>query len=300
MSENSIDSIIEKASKELSNFVEYPKLEIRAFLSFLLDKDKSFLISNSNFLLTDFQLEKVIDFINRRKENEPYPYIIGEQDFFGLTFKVNKFVLIPRPETEILVELAIKKALDKFGENPQKKLNILELGVGSGCISIALANYFRKLDKKIKIIGIEKSKAAYNVAINNLKFHKLDNLIEFINIDWKDYLSKNTEKFNLIISNPPYVELNHRHKSIELEPDSALFSGEDGLDDIKFLLTNLQNKITSDSEIFFEIGSSQVKGIKEFLQNTKSSLTFNNIYKDLAGLDRVISFKPKKDASLLS
>lgn len=290
MEENSIAHTIKDCLEKLKGFIENPELEVKAYLSFLLNKDKSFFVANPEHQLTNNDLEKVKNFIERRIDGEPFAYITKEKEFYGSKFFVDNSVLIPRPETELLVEYSIK-VINEFYKNnkTETEFSILELGTGSACIPISIINAVKEKQHNIKLISLEKSTSAFNTANKNLELYKLENQIEIINQDWNDFFEGNTKKFDLIISNPPYVEESEKHPSIIREPELALFSGSDGMDDIKDILKKSHTFLKSNGNMFIEIGKSQSLLIVEYLENNpETDLKVKETIKDLARLDRVV------------
>ncbi|MFP4456548.1 MAG: peptide chain release factor N(5)-glutamine methyltransferase [Clostridia bacterium] len=206
----------------------------------------------------------------------PIQYLLGNQEFYGLNFYVNEYVLIPRPETELLVELLVRNLKNK-------DVNILDIGTGSGAIAIALA---KNLERS-KIIAIDISKEALEVAKRNAKENKVDRGIEFIRSDLFSNLGKT--KFNCIVSNPPYIskeEMKILPKNVANEPKEALYGGEDGLFFYKEIVNKGYNFLQDKGILAFEIGSNQGKQVEEIM----AQKGFRNIdvIKDYNNLDRII------------
>lgn len=221
-----------------------------------------------------YQGESLDIALNKVKEGYPVQYLIGNVNFCGNIINVNENVLIPRYETEFLVELVLKSIPENF------KGNILDIGTGSGCISISIA---KKL-KNAKVVGIDISKKALEVATSNKEINSSNN-VEFKNIDL--FNMHNFNNFEIIISNPPYVSYNEEvGKETKFEPQNAIFAENNGLlfyEEI-IIKASLSNNI---KHIFFEIGMNQAKDINaikdKYLPNYKIE-----IHKDLAGKDRYI------------
>ena len=215
--------------------------------------------------------------LKRRKKNEPIAYILKKKEFWRYSFYVNKNVLIPRPETEIIVEELLKK----ISFESSKKL--LDVGTGSGCIIISII----KDRPKCYASAIDISKKAINIAKINAKMHHLENKIKFINIDI-DKLNHN--KYDFIVSNPPYIcnfDLKRLDNDIRLyEPMLALKAGLDGLSEIKKLITKSKYLLKHNGKLIFEIGFDQVNDVKRLLFNNNFYL--NKVCKDLQNLPRVI------------
>ena len=221
-----------------------------------------------------YQGESLDIALNKVKEGYPVQYLIGNVNFCGNIINVNENVLIPRYETEFLVELVLKSIPENF------KGNILDIGTGSGCISISIA---KKL-KNAKVVGIDISKKALEVATSNKELNSSNN-VEFKNIDL--FNMHNFNNFEIIISNPPYVSYNEEvGKETKFEPQNAIFAENNGLVFYEEIIkkASLSNNI---KHIFFEIGMNQAKDINaikdKYLPNYKIE-----IHKDLAGKDRYI------------
>ena len=221
-----------------------------------------------------YQGESLDIALNKIKEGYPVQYLIGNVNFCGNIINVNENVLIPRYETEFLVELVLKSIPENF------KGNILDIGTGSGCISISIA---KKL-KNAKVVGIDISKKALEVATSNKEINSSNN-VEFKNIDL--FNMHNFNNFEIIISNPPYVSYNEEvGKETKFEPQNAIFAENNGLVFYEEIIkkASLSNNI---KHIFFEIGMNQAKDINaikdKYLPNYKIE-----IHKDLAGKDRYI------------
>ena len=205
----------------------------------------------------------------------PVQYIVGEVDFYGSIFKVNKNVLIPRFETEQLVELVIEYINDNFSE----KVDILDIGTGSGCIAITL-----KKNLNCNVSAIDISDSAIDVAKNNAKINNVD-----INIFKSDMLNNVDGKYDVIISNPPYISYDEEIMNIvkNNEPHSALYADNNGLFYYEEILKNCKKNLNDKFIIAFEIGSTQAKKIKEYANKYLDNI---NVYvkKDLNNLDRFV------------
>ncbi len=231
--------------------------------------------------------EKILEIARKRATTKaPLQHILGYCYFMGEKYKVNKNVLIPRDETEILVEKAYNLI-----KNKNEKINILDIGIGSGCISCALAKKLQNHD--IEILGVDISLEALEIALENI--NNL-NLVRKVIIRKSDIFSKirDFEKFDLIVSNPPYIPLSQKD-SLEstvkdFEPHLALFSDDEkGINFYKKIIQNAKNYLKKDGFLAFELGINQSTEVKELLLNQG----FKNIEieKDLAGIERVILAK---------
>jgi release factor glutamine methyltransferase len=196
--------------------------------------------------------------IKRRLANEPIQYIIGEQEFYGLALHVSPAVLIPRPETEHLVEAVLAEL------NPAAPLQILDIGTGSGAVAIALAYHL----PAARITAVDLSPAALEVAASNAARHHLAHRIRFLKSDLLDALPPG-ETFDAIVSNPPYVSIDDRetlHRQVrDYEPSAALFAGRDGLDIYRRLIPQSQAALKPNGLLALEIGHDQRDAIAGLL-----------------------------------
>ena len=209
------------------------------------------------------------------EKGRPIQYVIGEVNFYGYDFKVNENVLIPRFETELLVDKAIKKIKKLFNKN----VDILDLGTGSGCIAITLK---KEADSNVEALDI--SNKALEVAKENAKLNNVD--INFINADMTKYTSK---QYDVIISNPPYIAYDEEVMDIvkNNEPHNALYADNNGLYYYEAIIKNIP-KITKDKYLVcFEIGSTQGKEIIEIAHKYLNNINIT-IEKDYANLDRFV------------
>lgn len=222
------------------------------------------------------------DAIKLYNKGMPVQYIVGEVDFYGYVFKVNENVLIPRFETEQLVEYTINYAYKMF----DKKIDIVDLGCGSGCIAITLK---KKLDCNMSAVDI--SSKALEVALDNAKINDVS--IDFYQGDMLNPLNK---KYDIIISNPPYIAYNEKIMDVvkDNEPSLALYAENDGLYYYEEILKNCSNYLKDKFLIAFEIGQTQAEKIKEFALKYLDHIEVI-IKKDLQGLDRFIFIRSKND-----
>ena len=273
-SDQSIESLIRDASKQLTNLSDSPLLDAELLLASCLKKDKSFLLAWPEVILLAEQRACFEALLAERLKGIPIAYILGYKEFWSLTLKVSPAVLIPRPETELLVELALEKL-----RNIKEPL-ILDLGTGSGAIALALAKEL----PNAKIIAADHSKAALDIARYNKEKYRLTH-VQFIESDWLESIPKVT--FDLIVSNPPYIESDDIHLAGEIkhEPLEALASGEDGLDDIRIIISKAVDYLKPECFLMLEHGYNQAFNVKKLLQNS----LYKNIgtTQDYTQLDRV-------------
>ncbi len=259
--------------------IDSPRLTAELLLSYLLQKDKTYLYINYKKPLSKKTFLKYWDLIKRRAKKEPLAYILGKKEFWSLEFEVNPSVLIPRPETELLVEKGI--TLLKSVENPI----ILEIGTGSGAIAISLA---KELPNAI-IYATDISKDAIEVAFRNALRHKVINRIKFIVGNIYDPI-KEIPKFHLIITNPPYIsEKEYTRLPEEIknwEPRIALYGGKDGLSVIKKIICKAHKFLHQGGYILMEIAPYQSSNITRLFKET-GQYNLVQLLKDYSGLFRI-------------
>ncbi|MDP2684373.1 MAG: peptide chain release factor N(5)-glutamine methyltransferase [bacterium] len=258
------------------------QLDAEVLLSFVTKKPKTFLLTNLEKKLTPSQLNKFNRLIEKRKKGIPVAYLINKREFYGLDFYVNESVLIPRPETETLIEETIKKARflnQSMEKNKSDTLVIADIGTGSGCIAIALAKYL----PYARIIATDISEAVLKIAKKNARHHKVLKRISFKKGNLLKPISKKNE-IDIIVANLPY--LNKKELvNVAREPKTALYGGKMGLELIDELFIQL-----SDFEkipiLILEIAPHQFKAI-DYFSERKLNKKMSPPVKDLAGRDRV-------------
>ncbi len=256
------------------------QLDAEILLGFVLNKKREWLIVHSDDKIAARDFHKYQRLILRRAKQEPVAYITGKKEFYGLEFKVNKSVLIPRPETEILVETILKEITKRYTLHP-KPLMVADIGTGSGNIAITLAKLAPQKIKKIYAVDI--SKSALKLAKLNTKNHNVTDKIKFLHSDLFANFPKNA-KFDIICANLPY--LNNEFKNLPYEPQIALKGGKTGTKIYKKFFRQVEPHLKKDSKIFIEIGDQQAKLIKQIIKKQLPKAKIK-ILKDLAGLDRI-------------
>ena len=232
-------------------------LDSEILLSKTLNRSREDILINLDKKVDKEKIFIFKDYLNRRSKNEPIAYILGEKEFWSKKFEVTKDTLIPRPETELLVE----KLFKKFKE---KKISILDIGTGSGCIVLSLLSCLKKSNG----IGIDISKNAILIAERNAYNHQLTSRVKFFNKSLERVFGK---KFDLIVSNPPYIERKYmRNLNDDIkkyEPRIALDGGNDGLDLIKKVIYKSKEILKVKGTLALEIGNEQIKKVSKILVN---------------------------------
>ncbi len=277
-----INEILRKSTEILqaSGIVE-PRREAASLLAVAVDKNQTFLIAHSEYELSAQQEKRFWEFVRRRASREPFQYITGRQEFYGLEFEVAPGVLIPRPETELIVENAIEISRSK-----QNAL-ICEVGVGSGCISVAILHEI----KTARVIGLDLSRKALEIARRNAAAHQISERIELKFSDVFGVLKN--EKFDIIVSNPPYVSsLDIAGLQPEVrgfEPLTALTDGADGLSIIKKIIDEAPAFLKPDGLLLLEIGFNQAGEVRAlFAARRQIWQSPVEILPDLQGIPRMV------------
>ena len=276
-----ISELISEGEESLKASSPSARLDSTLLLSDILKISKVGLLTGAEREVSVEDAEKYREHIQRRKNFEPVAYIIGEKEFYGLTFLVTPDVLIPRPETELLVEEALK-----FVSGISGSLRILDLATGSGCIAISIANELKKAKREFNIIASDISREALIIAIENSKRLGVSDCIEFVQSDWFSSIEI-SKPFHCIVSNPPYIAVGDSRVSKEtaFEPKSALYSGNDGLDALRVIVEGAPKFLESGGMLACEIGDGQGELA---LRLSSKWATTKECLRDLAGRERVV------------
>lgn len=275
---------IAEALRESSRILEASgvpesRREASSLLSFVLRKDRTFLISHADDPVDDDSLDQLRGFVERRAAGEPLQYITGVQDFYGRAFRVTPDVLIPRPETELLVEAALE--LVGRGE-----AFICDVGTGSGCIALSLLCEL----PNARAVAVDKSTAALEVAKLNAVTLSVADRAEFVVSDCFDALNQTEYQFDLIVSNPPYVSeaaLSGLQREVrDHEPLVALSPGPDGLSVIRRLIAEAPAYLKPNGHMLMEIGFDQGEKVQSLIDDTVWSLL--EVRPDLQGIPRIV------------
>jgi len=269
-------------NKALQLFLD---IESDLLLAHVIKQPKDFLYMHSTKEVTQIQLQKFKGLCDKRLSGMPIAYILGYKYFYGLKFKVNRNVLIPRPESEWLVDTAKKITRKNISKKLQslKKFKILDVGTGSGCIAISIAQNIAS--KKVHIYASDISMKALTVAEHNARAHKVN-----VQFSQSDLFINVKGKFDIIIANLPYVPLNDYKKfyaNLKYEPQSALTDGGDDFVILKEFVAQARNHITENGTILLEIDPKAMKELKPLIKSVFKGHKIKNI-KDLQGLHRFI------------
>ncbi len=275
MISNTIANWVTYGQKKLASCSDSAKLDEQILLGFVLGKERSYLLTWPEKELDKPAEQQFLALLQRRALGEPIAYIVGVKEFWSLSLCVSPATLIPRPDTEMLVELV----LEHFGDS--KKLHCLDLGTGTGAIALALASE----QANWKIDAIDFNQDAVELAQKNAKNLQL-NHVNIFQSDW--FSALNDKKFDVIVSNPPYIDIldeNLREGDVRFEPQSALVANEQGLGDIKHIVKQAKNHLNAQGALFFEHGFEQGEAVRNILnafgyKNAQTS-------KDLNGHDRI-------------
>ena len=251
-----------------------PASEARLLLGHVLGRPAAWLISHDDQVLDEDELLAFASLVARRAGGEPAAYLVGHREFFGREFAVSSAVLIPRPETELLVDIALAKV------GADGTARILDLGTGSGCIAVTLALEIQQA----QVTAVDASAAALSVARENAE--RLGARLRLLQSDWFDQLVG--EKFGLIVVNPPYIAAADPHLAagdLRHEPDAALASGADGLDAIRRIIAAAPAHLAPGGQLWLEHGYDQAEAVRELL--AAAGLSDIEQHRDLAGIVRV-------------
>jgi release factor glutamine methyltransferase len=273
-----IEQTLNKAVSILfENNIQNPYLDSEILLSKVINKDRKYILLNSKENLKTVYLDRFNNFIKRRKKGEPIAYITNKKEFWKDTFYVNKNVLIPRPDTELIVEQALKYS------SKDSQLQILDIGTGSGCILLSILNE----RPNFYGTGIDISKKTITICKYNAKLLNLTNRVKFYNSDVDNF---ENGKYDIIVSNPPYIEFNNlkylEKDVVNFEPKLALSGGFDGFSEIRKVIKNAADLIKINGKLIIEIGFNQKSKALELLK--KNGFYINKTLKDYGKNDRCI------------
>ncbi|MGI9168057.1 MAG: peptide chain release factor N(5)-glutamine methyltransferase [Pyrinomonadaceae bacterium] len=278
------ESIFEGARILRQAGISEARREAGSLLEHVIERDRTFIIAHADHLISNEHLETYRQIVMRRAKGEPLQYITGRQAFFGLDFEVTPAVLIPRPETELLVEtaLAILSPIDE-------EFDICDVGTGSGCVAVTLLHE----RPRAHAIGIDISETAIQVAQRNAAYHGVAERVHFVASDIFSALARDETKFDLIVSNPPYIAgstLEGLQREVrDHEPRGALTPGTDGLLIIRRLLFESGTFLKQGGHLLIEIGFDQGAEIERLVDRNIWQLLA--IHQDLQGIPRVLALQ---------
>ncbi len=275
---SSIESAISFGEKVIAAMSDSAKLDCQILLSHVLDKPTTYLYTWPEQLLTQAQIQQYTCLLARRENGEPIAYIVGYKEFWSLNFKVSPATLIPRPDTELLVEQIL-------ADHDVEHLSCLDLGTGTGAIALALASEkpFWKID------AVDFSQQAVELAQDNAKQLQLDR-VNIFQSHWFENIpsASQAEKYQIIVSNPPYIDPQDDHLligDVRFEPKSALIAEQQGMADIRYIIQQAQRFLSDDGWLYFEHGYDQAEAVREaFLQEGYHDI---NTKKDYNANDRI-------------
>jgi len=258
----------------------------RLLLGHVLDRQPAWLIAHDDALLDEASLLAFASLVARRGGGEPVAYLVGHREFFGREFTVSTSVLIPRPETELLVEIALARVMrsgmrsDSAGDVAKATTKILDLGTGSGCIAVTLALEI----PQAQVTGVDAAEAALLVARKNAERYGAK--LRLLQSDW--FAAVGDECFDLIVANPPYIAAADPHLGagdLRHEPSAALSGGSDGLESMRCIIAAAPAHLSHDGRLWLEHGYDQAEAVRELL--AAAGLTGIEQHRDLAGIVRV-------------
>jgi release factor glutamine methyltransferase len=309
-----VKEVLETAAQRLAKAgCDTPALDAELLLAHIFAKDRTWLVMHPRQTLDKNRLDNFFDLLRRRERREPVAYITGQKEFFALEFQVNRHVLIPRPETELLVETAIQIATERVGEStsrqpgklfnnepihntqhgvspshlspPLSPVTIADVGTGSGCIVVSLA---KNLAHAL-LFAVDASAEALSLARHNAARHQVAGRITFLA---GNLLHPLPQPVDLIVSNPPYISRSDLAAAVppevgQYEPRLALDGGEDGLEVIRQLLFGAGAKLNPGGTLLAEIGAAQGRAVTRLAKEQFPEAGIR-LKKDLAGLDRLL------------
>ncbi|NDV22005.1 peptide chain release factor N(5)-glutamine methyltransferase [Desulfovibrio sp. JC022] len=287
MADQKLKEVISKATALLNEVgVDSPALSAQLFAEKVFSLSRVELIMELESLFDSAMVAEFYELIKRRAKGEPAAYILGVKEFFGLEFKVGPGVLIPRPETEEMVE----KVQELFGADDE--FIFADFGTGSGILAVTVA----KLFPNARGVAVDLSPAALEIAHDNARLHGVADRVQFVRADFNESLLVDA-RFDLILANPPYLcdaELDEiSYEVAEFEPVSALVSGPDGDEDIKGSVPRIADALKQGGGVFMEIGYLQGRVAHDIFDSCVEFSGRVEVLKDLSGHDRIVVAKKR-------
>jgi release factor glutamine methyltransferase len=278
MTEATVTGLIDDATARIAAALDLPRrdarLDARVLAAHVLGVEPAWLIAHDTDAVPTPQTDAFQTLLAQRLRGVPIAYLTGRREFYGRAFQVSDAVLIPRPDTELLVELALARI------PPDQAVAVLDLGTGSGCIALTLA-----LERPLaRVTAVDRSPAALAMAQRNAEL--LDTRVEFLVSNWFSALGE--RRFDLIVSNPPYIAAADPHLArgdVRFEPLAALAAGADGLDDLRRLIAAACAHLQPSGTLLLEHGHDQAAAVRSLLQ--QNGIASPQSWNDLAGIPRV-------------
>ena len=279
--DNTIEQLINTGTKTLKdNGIDTARLDSELLLGAIIGRERLYLITHKEETVNKEQCDKFFDMIEKRRKKMPVKYILNKCEFMGIDLHVEEGVLIPRDDTELLVEEVLKN----ISEDEEKK--VCDLCCGSGAIGISLAH----LRKNIKVDVLDYYPIPEKVTLINIEKHNLQDRVSFIKSDLLDVSIKNSKKYDIIVSNPPYIEEEEIEKLMDdvqkYEPHTALSGGVDGLDFYRKIVEQSHEVLNENGILAFEIGYNQGEAVKSLMK--ENNYKDVRVIKDFASLDRIV------------
>jgi release factor glutamine methyltransferase len=267
--------------------IESSRLDAEVLMADLLDMERINLYVKYDYPLKSTEINSYREMIKKRAQHIPVAYITEKKEFMSLEFTVREGVLIPRPDTENLVEAVIEYCRNKELENPQ----IIDVGTGSGAIAVSLAHYL----EDAKVVGVDLSAQALKVARENMEKHKLSERMSILKSDLlAEFIKREIKGIDIIVSNPPYIseaEMEELSSEVKKEPETALKAGKDGLDYYRRLIPEAEKVLKEGGSLFLEIGYRQAEAVSELFGDRWKDV---EVKKDYSENDRIVSAVLKK------
>jgi len=268
--------------------IESSRLDAEVLMADLLDMERINLYVKYDYPLKNVEIDNYRERIKKRAQRIPVAYITEKKEFMSLEFKVKEGVLIPRPDTENLVEAVIEYCRKEELQSPQ----IIDVGTGSGAIAVSLAHYL----EDAKVVGVDLSTEALKVARQNMDEHELSERMSILKSDLlKEFIKREITGIDIIVSNPPYISKSEMEKlppEVKKEPKTALAAGEDGLAYYKKLIPQAEKVLKNGGKLFLEIGYQQAEAVKALFG---SSWVEVEVKKDYSENDRIAAAQFKKE-----
>lgn len=262
--------------------IESSRLDVEVLMADLLDMERINLYVKYDYPLKSNEIDTYREMIKKRAQRVPVAYITEKKEFMSLEFKVKEGVLIPRPDTENLVEAVIEYCRQNELQSPQ----IIDVGTGSGAIAVSLAHYL----SEAKVVGVDLSAQALKVARQNMEKHELSERMSILKSDLlAEFIKREINGIDIIVSNPPYIseaEMEELPPEVKKEPKTALEAGEDGLDYYRRLIPEAEKVLKNGGKIFLEIGYQQAEAVSNLFGENWSQI---EVKKDYSENDRIVS-----------